>query len=476
MICVPIVSETTDETIEYMDKATTFADLIEVRIDYVKNPDLNKILSAKKKPVIITIMPKHENGKFEGSEAERIALLKQAIEFGADYIDINLGCPELEDLIKNKKNTKVIVSYHNFLKTPTNLDEIYNKIESIGSDIIKIATFANQLRDNLRILNLVKRSNKDIIAICMGVRGEISRVLAPLYGSYLTFASLGKGQESAPGQIPAETLKDIYRIHDMKPDFDIYGLIGNPVNKSKGYILFNSLFKQYKRNDIYLNLLVDDLENFINDFQDMLAGFSVTMPHKQPIMNFLDVIDPVAEKIGAVNTVVNKNGKLIGYNTDMTGAIKAIQAKTQINSKHVTILGAGGAARAIAVGIVETGGTLTVLNRTLEKAQKLANKLNCDYGPLSDFEKIRTDILINTTSVGMYPHLDEIPVDINFVKNMVVFDGIYNPEKTKLLQKAMKNNCRIISGIEMFINQAAEQFRLWTGTEPDTDHLRDMLK
>jgi 3-dehydroquinate dehydratase/shikimate dehydrogenase len=475
MICVPIISETTERAIEDMNRAIPFADLIEIRADYIKNPDLKSILSAKKKPVIITIMPKHENGKFVGPEEERIALLKQAIDLGADYIDINLGCPGLEGLLKNRKGTKAIVSYHSFKDTPHDLPGICRALEAQGADIIKIATFANRLSDNLKMLNLIKESETDIIGICMGELGEISRVLAPLYGSYLTFASLEKGQESAPGQIPAETLKNIYRLEDIKPDFKIYGLIGNPVSKSKGYILFNSLFRRYGLNSVYLNFLVDDLKDFTDNFPGMLAGFSITMPHKQAIMRCLDEIDPLAEKIGAVNTVINRHGKLAGYNTDMIGVLIPIQEKKEIRGSRVTLLGAGGAARAIAVGIVENGGILTILNRTVAKAEKLAAELNCGSGPLSDFKDIRTDILINMTSVGMQPHVDETPVDTDLVRAMVVFDGIYNPPRTRLITEAEKNGCTVIPGTEMFINQAAEQFRLWTNIRPDTNLVRKIM-
>jgi 3-dehydroquinate dehydratase/shikimate dehydrogenase len=476
MICVPIISETTDKAIRDMNRAVPFADLIEIRVDYIKNPDLEEILSAKKRPVIITIMPRHENGRFQGSEEERIALLQQAIDLGADYIDINLGCPELEDLLKHRKGTKVIVSYHNFRDTPHDLYAIYNHLQSAGADIIKIATFANRLSDNLKILNLIRTCEKDIIGICMGELGEISRVLAPLYGSYLTFASLERGQESAPGQIPAETMKNTYRIDAIKPNFDIYGLIGNPVSKSKGYILFNSLFRQYGLNSIYLNFLVDDLEDFANNFPGLLSGFSITMPHKQGIINFLDEIDPTAKRIGAVNTVVNRDGKLTGYNTDMMGALKPIQEKKEIKGRRVTLLGAGGAARAMGIGIVENGGILTILNRTVEKAEKLAAELNCSWGSLSDFAGIQTDILINMTAVGMQPHTDQTPVDTNIVRGMVVLDGIYNPPKTKLLSEAEKNGCIVIPGTDMFIHQAAEQFRLWTEIRPDTQLFRKILQ
>ena len=264
---------------------------------------------------------------------------------------------------------------------------------------------------SLKIIELIKKSEKPIIGLCMGPLGEISRILSTIYGSFLTFASLDKGKESAPGQIPAETLRNIYRIDEIKPGFKLYGVIGKPISKSKGYIVHNSLFKKEKLNNIYLKFEVNDLEKFMKNFSSLLAGFSVTMPHKENILKFIGVIDPVAKKIGAVNTVVNNNGKLTGYNTDIIGAIKAIEVKTEIKDKNVTILGAGGAARAIAVGVLEKQGKLTILNRTVEKAEKLSKEFNCNFGSLQDFEKIKTDILINTTSIGMHPEINGTPID-----------------------------------------------------------------
>ncbi len=462
MICIPILSDT---AIEDIKKANKIADIIELRLDLISKPDIKKLIESAEKPVIVTNRAK--NNKLES--------LKKAADLGADYVDIEIDA-DYKQVIENKKDSKVIVSYHNFDETPSNLDEICNNLVSTDADIIKIATKANKLSDNLRILKLIKKSKKPIIAMCMGQLGEISRILAPLYGSYLTFASLEKGKESAEGQIPAETLRGIYRINEIKPGFKIYGIVGNPVNKSKGYLIHNALFKKHKINSIYLNFLVDDLEDFIKNFSGMLEGLSVTMPHKQNIMKHLDELDPIAEKIGAVNTVVKKDNKLIGYNTDMTGAIKAIKEKTEIKDKNITILGAGGTSRAIAVGIIEESGKLTILNRTVEKAEKLSKELDCNFGPLSDFQNIKTDILINTTSVGMRPDTDTAPVNTGAIKNMLVFDVIYNPKKTKLLKEAEKNNCTIISGKEMFINQAAEQFRLLAGKEPDTNLLRGILK
>lgn len=476
MICIPIVSETTETAIKDMARAEKLADLIEIRADYINDLDLGKIIAAKNKPVIVTIIPKNENGKFEGTEKERTALLRQAVDLGTDYIDISIECPELSDLIKYCKNTKSIVSYHNYNKTPENLQKISQKIEEAGADIIKIATFANKLSDNLKIFELIRRSSKDIIALCMGEQGEISRILGPIYGSYLTFGSLESGSESAPGQIPAQILRDVYRVNEVEQGFDVYGLIGNPVNKSRGYMLFNPLFKHYNINAMYLNFLVADIDNFTRYFQGLLTGFSITMPFKQELFYILNDITPEAEKIGAINTIVKDRGKITGHNTDIAGIINPLLEKVPLKSKAVTLLGAGGAARAAAVGIMAKGGKLTILNRTISKAEKLAKDLGCDFGPVSDFENIKTDILINMTSVGMVPDTDQAPVDTGFVKDMVVFDGIYNPGKTKLLIEAEKNGCTIIPGTEMFIHQAAEQFKLWTGIDPDLNVMKNILK
>lgn len=476
MICTAITSETTEQAVADMRQAARFADLLEIRVDYIKDPDLEKILAAREKPLIITITPAHERGKFEGSEEERVSLLRQAMALGADYVDIGLDCPHLSSLLREKKKTRVIVSHHDYEKTPRDLDEIYRRIRSTGADVVKIAAYANALGDNMRMLDLIERSDRDIIAICMGPKGEISRVLAPTRGSLLTFASLENGRESAPGQIPARTMREIYRLPELKPDVSIYGLVGNPVSKSKGYLLHNRLFKRHGVNGVYLNFLVDDMDDFFDNLAPGLAGFSITMPHKQEVMRRLDEIDPLAERIDAVNTVVNRDGRLIGYNTDLEGVVRPILKRTPIDAGKVTLLGAGGAARAAVVGILEEGGGLTIVNRTGEKARALSEEFGCDFGEMETFDFSDTEILINMTSAGMHPDIESSPVDAEALRDMVVMDGIYNPAYTRLLRDARSRGCRVISGVEMFVTQAAEQFRLWTGVSPDTDLMMEMLK
>jgi len=475
MICIPITAATTQDALRDMQTASAWADIIELRLDYIENPDLPRLLADKPKPVIVTITPREENGMFTGTDAERQALLEQAISLGADYIDCNMGWHALPRLLSIKGKTRIIVSSHNYDETPADLTEIYREIEATGADVVKIATFANQISDNVRMLELIRKAEKDSIGICMGAKGEPSRILAPSCGALLTFASLDTGRESAPGQIPAETMRSIYNCSRLNRDTKLFGLIGNPVNKSRGYILFNRLFQHYDLNMGYLNFPVDDMDDFMTSFGRILSGFSITMPHKQAAASYLDATDAISERIGAVNTVVNLKGRLLGCNTDTVGIVKPLLQRTDLKEKRVTLLGAGGAARAAAAALIEQGAIVTILNRTVAKAEQLARELGCASGELDAFNPDATDILVNMTSVGMHPDINATPIPVEKLRDMIVFDGVYNPPETLLLRMAARTGCMVIPGIEMFINQAAEQFRLWTGIDPDLRLMKEIL-
>lgn len=465
MIAIPVVASNINEAIKDMKKASKIADVVELRLDFIKNineKNLKKLLSKKTKKIIVTDRKKRTN------------LLKEAIKLKADFIDLDISIGEktIKKIIQNKNKTKIIVSFHNFKKT--NKKEIikkYNKIKRLKPDIIKIVTFANSINDNIIIFNPIKKAkkeNKKIIALCMGEKGEISRILSPIFGALLTFGSLKEGKESAPGQITARTLKNIYRIDKLKNP-KIFGLVGNPIKHSKGFIIHNTSFKKLRLNSIYVNFLVDNLKQFIKEYKSIISGLSITIPFKREIMKHLNKIDPIAKKIGAVNTVINKNGRLIGYNTDMIGAIKAIEAKANIRNKKVLMIGAGGVARAIGYGIIQKKGKLTILNRTLNKAKKLAKELKCNSGSLTQLKNQKNiDIIINATSIGMFPNINKTPIKKEILKKIiskkaVVFDSVYNPRNTKLLKEAKKLDCNIVSGYDMFINQAKEQFKLFIG-------------
>lgn len=483
MICCSLTPKTAKEAIRNMEKTSKLADIIELRIDYIKDigaKALKKILESKIKPIIVTNRKKSEKGNFKGNEKHRIKLLGEAIELNADYVDIEYGTDKklIKKLIDKKNKTKIIISYHNFKKTPNNLSDIYNKIKKLNPDVIKIVTFANSINDNFRIFELLKnkKENEKIIAFCMGEYGQISRILSLKYGSFLTYCAFERKKQSAQGQLTINELLDYYNTKKINKNTGVIGLIGNPVEHSKGYIIHNTRFKKLRLNNNYVKFRVNNLKKFMKNFRKWdFKGASVTMPYKMEIIKYLDDGSNTAKKIGAVNTIVNKNGKLIGHNTDCYGAVKAIKNKTKIKNKKITVFGAGGAARAIIYGLKKEKGKITILNRTVSKAKKLAEEFNCNYGNLNNFKNIDTDILVNATSVGMRPKINQTLIPKKFLKNMVVFDVVFNPPKTRLIKDAESNNCKVISGIEMLLYQAAKQFELWTNKKISVSVIKNLI-
>ena len=465
---------------EQIASAPAVADILELRLDLIADPDLNVLFDSASLPVIATCRSKIDGGQFKGQEEARIQLLRDALR--ADYVDIEVSTPRelLQPFLEGVDPSKIILSYHDFSHTPEDFNPLYDAMCELPGDIIKIVTYARDLHDNLKMFDLLKRAkqeNKKLIGLCMGDLGEISRVLSPLFGGFLTFGSLETGQESAPGQMPAKTLKDIYRVNTARSDFKIYGVIGNPVSKSQGYLVHNKAFEEKGSSDIYVSFRVDNVEKFFHGYKDFFSGLSVTMPAKEQIIPLLDRIDETAGKIGAVNTVVKEGSDWVGYNTDCSGAISALEACTTLQGKNILILGSGGTAKAIGYGVKEKGGRLTVTyNKNKERGESLAKELGCDLVYARDAGIRPIDVLINCSPVGMSPNVNESPFPArDFKEGMVVFDSVYNPLETRLLREAKAAGCTVIPGSELFINQAARQFVLWTGQPAPTDIMREVL-
>ena len=256
---------------------------------------------------------------------------------------------------------------------------------------------------------------------------------------------------------------------------DLYGVVGFPLGHTLSPIMHNTAFEVTGVNAIYLAFETKDAGGFVKGMRALgIKGMSVALPFKSEVLPYLDDVDGMAEKIGAVNTIVNNNGRLIGYNTDALGALKALQDVVDPSGMSCLLVGAGGAARAIGFVLREEGVRLTVANRSPERGMELAKSLQSPFVPLGDLRRIDADILIQTTSVGMYPHTDQCPIPEDLLKgDVVAMDIIYNPIETRMLKVARAHGSKTIKGLSMFINQGAEQFRLWTGLEPP---LREMTK
>ena len=487
-VCIPITAETAEEAIKDMKQAEKLADLVELRIDFIKNIDenkLKKLLKSKKKKIIVTCRPKNLGGNFEGSEKEKINLLKKAIGLNADYIDIEIESnnKDIKNIIGNKKNTKIILSHHNLKETPSlkELGKKYNEIKKLNQDLIKIVTTANSINDNFTIFKLLKDKN-DLIAFCMGIRGQISRILAPKYGSRITFAALKEGKESASGQISIGEMKNVYNIDLINNETKSVGVIGEFAENSMSKYMHNASFREKKLDFIYMPFKVkkDELKEFINNLRKFsFAGASVTIPHKVEVMKCLDKIDETAKQIGAANTIVSKNGNLVGYNTDYYGAVEALKEKTNLKNKKALVVGAGGGARAVVYGLKKENVGITIINRTIEKARILAKEFNVKFDGMENIKQLvkNNEIIINTTSVGMAPNTNESIINGNdLIKGKLVMDLVYKPSETKLIKLARKSKCSVITGNKMLIYQAIGQFKLWTGQEPSFSSMESALK
>jgi shikimate dehydrogenase/3-dehydroquinate dehydratase type I len=507
MICIPITSRTNKEALHAIQRSCRFADFIELRMDLIGRGNLAQLISAVRGnsgliKIIVTCRKKEEAAPSAGSavrvksavknKEKKIDLLKEAIELGSDFIDIELAegskaIIELKSLCAKKGGkTKIIVSYHDIKETPAliKLKEVFYQCAKFKPAIVKIVTTAKNVEDNLITLNLIscaRKSSQKIISLCMGDKGGISRAIAPFMGSYLSFATLEREEQSAPGQFTIHEMNKFQELFNGKRTAPLdsalslrksspknYVLLGNPVGHSLSPLMHNAALKKMGIEENYSAFCVQDIGGAMDGIRGMnIRGASVTIPLKVAVMEYLDDIDDDALEIGAVNTIVNNNGSLTGYNTDWLGLILTIKKAMTIRNKIFVIVGAGGTARAAAYGIIKEGGFPIIVNRTAEKGKMLSEKLNCPFYPLSEAGRIKADCLLNTTSVGMYPQRDKSPVAVEALAGYkYVMDVIYNPLKTKLLEDAEKRGCKIFSGVDMFVHQGAEQLRIWTGQEP----------
>jgi len=370
----------------------------------------------------------------------------------------------LENFQNFNTHAKLIISHHDSEKTPDlyELENTYLRAKKLGADIVKIVTTATSINDNFVIFELLK-NKKDLISFCMGIKGQISRILAPKYGSFLSYCSLD-GQ-AAPGQLSLEDMK-VLSFDSINSKTKVFGVIGEHAENSLSKYMHNPGFKEHKTNAVYVPFKVnsDELEEFIKHHRREFSGGSVTTPHKQKIIKFLDEVDENVKQIGACNTISRMNERFIGSNTDFIGAVESLKEETQLQNKKILVIGAGGAARAIIFGLKKEEALLTVVNRNQEKAQQLADEFNIRSGTWNELNALvqENDIIINATSIGMNPEPDNCLLN-ELPKGKLVMDIIYSPTETKLIALARKSECKVITGERMLIHQALGQFELWTG-------------
>jgi 3-dehydroquinate dehydratase/shikimate dehydrogenase len=428
-------------------------------------------------------------------------MLTEALKAGAEFIDFeyeNFLSAENQERIRRAlpqaPKSRLILSAHNFETKFPDITKLHRHIQTLyPAAIPKLVYTANHINDCFEAFDLLRRTSGSAIVFCMGAAGLITRIIAKKLNSFLTFASIDDEIATAPSQMNIEQFKTIYRWDSINADTKLYGVIGSPVAHSAGPAVHNTCFADIGENKLYLPLLVEGgKEEFDCFLRHVLTrswlgfrGFSVTIPHKENALNFVrenrGFVEPLAEKIGAVNTIiVGHDSKLLAYNTDYSAALDAItstlSSKAKLKNLPAAVIGAGGVAKAIVAGLSDAGAKITIYNRTVERGEKLAAEFGCEFAPLDDLANLDARLLINCTSIGMHPNTDETPIPQEYLKkDMVVFDTVYNPAETLLLKQAKEAGAKTIDGLSMFIDQAAAQFKLFTGKDANPKLMRKTI-
>ncbi|HEX6984201.1 MAG TPA: shikimate dehydrogenase, partial [Planctomycetaceae bacterium] len=414
-----------------------------------------------------------------------VAVLREAIVAGAEYVDLEL---DVAKSVPRYGKTKRIVSYHNFEETPRDLEAIHAKLAACDPDVVKIVTMANWPSDNARMLDLVRRAKVPTVGFCMGEVGVASRLLCGKFGSPFTYATFSRDRELAPGQLSFDEMRGIYRYDDVDADTEVYAVAGDPVAHSYSPLIHNAAFRAAGVNAVYVPLRVPKhtFPQTVKDLESIgVRGYSVTIPHKEAALEVAVERDPMAVEIGAANTLYkNDDGGWAAANTDHDAAMSSLMEGLRrrdpdatLNGKKVLMLGAGGVARAIGLGCARAGAVLTITSRTKDRAEQLARELDASSMRWEKRGAGHIDVLINCTPVGMFPNVEETPIAVNWLaEHMVVFDTIYNPENTLLLKEARARGCVTVSGLEMFVRQAAAQFERFTGRPAPVEVMRETLR
>jgi 3-dehydroquinate dehydratase/shikimate dehydrogenase len=472
MICIPVTAATTAQAKADWREAAEVADLVELRLDYVRDLDLRALFADRpSKPVIATCRPRWEGGHFDGPEDRRLGILRDAAALGAEYLDVEAKTAAVPPLGR----AKLVISHHDFAGTPADLAAVHAAIAARKPDVVKVVTTARSTADAVALCRLAAGGTGPRVVLGMGELGLPTRLLYRRLGCLWTYASLRPGAESAPGQILARDVRGLYRADRAGPRTRVFGVVGQPVGHSKSLLLFNAAFARLGIDAIYIPLLlqaIDDLPALVEAFD--VEGMSVTIPHNEGVRRHLHETEPLAARIGAVNTVSVRGGRWFGSNSDLVGALEAIRlgAGRELRGKRAAVLGAGGAARAVVAGLVDGGADVFVVNRTASRAEALAREFGCRTAAADAIAALAPDVLVNATPVGMHPRVDESPVPASaFRPGMTAFDMVYNPPETRFLADARRAGAAAVSGVEMFIRQAAEQWRTWFGEPLDAGAL-----
>jgi 3-dehydroquinate dehydratase / shikimate dehydrogenase len=447
---------------------------LEFRLDYLPAPmqgvkAMSEFLQKYPQCTILATCRRHQNhGHYNGSIEEQLKILDAAIDNGARAVDIEIESAEMiqSKLEHIRGRAWLVVSYHNFGGTPS-LDAVLRRMQKTPADAYKLVSTARKPTDNFRVLSLAKTNPRStLVLLAMGETGFPTRVLSTALGGLYTYAAPSATEGTAAGQVSARMLRTLFRVEKFSKAAKVYGVIADPVRHSISPAVHNRAFQSKRIDAVYLPFLVHppQLKDFFLFADKMpITGFSVTIPHKQKILRYLDFVDPLARRIGAVNTVYRKAGKWRGLNTDVQGVIGPLTKKLRLGKSTVLVAGNGGAARSAAFALTDAGAKVAIVGRNADRVRALAKACNAEAIMRDQLESRYFDAVVHATPLGMLgPQVNECFFP-DRIPGEIVFDMVYNPRETVLLRHAAEQNKVIVDGLQMFLEQAGLQFETWTG-------------
>jgi 3-dehydroquinate dehydratase/shikimate dehydrogenase len=473
-ICIALGLPTLERLLENARREAEAGEtFLEFRLDYLSEPEKGAVAIAtflREFPecMILATCRRHQNhGRYNGGMTEQLRILEVAVDHGACAVDVEIETAELvsSKLSMFSGRAQLIISYHNFENTPQ-VDQVIKRMTRIPADIYKLVTTARKPSDAARVLAGAKSTSRiKMVVLAMGELGFPTRVLSTAAGGVFTYAAPMHAQGTAAGQVSARQLRHLYRIEKFSKSAKVYGVIADPVRHSLSPVIHNRAFQAKRIDAVYLPFLVTPphlRDFFVAADKIPITGFSVTIPHKQKVLRYLDIVDPLARRIGAVNTVWKKAGKWRGTNTDTHGVVTPLSKHLRLSKATVLVAGNGGAARGAASALIEAGAKVALVGRNPDRVRALARM--CGGEPLlrDQAESRKFDVVVHATPLGMFPNVNDCFFR-NSIPGEIVFDMVYNPLDTLLIQRAREQGKTIIQGLEMFIEQAARQFEIWTG-------------
>ncbi len=463
-LCATVTGRTTDELRARRDSVVG-ADLVELRLDHVRDPDVDGALAGRRQPVVVTCRPVWEGGRFQGSEEERRRLLERALDSGAEYVDIEWRAG-FDDLLSARRGRNIVLSAHDFDGVPGDLADRHHAMSASGAEVVKMAVRAGSLCDMLPLLDLPEPDDgQSRVLVAMGPAGVASRLLPDRFGSCWTYA----GDGVAPGQIGLPRMLEEFRVHQVTAGTEVYGLLGAPVGHSLSPAMHNAGFAAVERDAVYVPLEATDVEDFWTLAARLgVRGASVTAPFKEKVIAGLASRDPLVEQVGAANTLLAFDGGWRGLNTDVPGFLQPLEGRIALDGCRAVVLGAGGVARGVAVALAGCGARVSVCARNARQAAEVARIAGAQAAGLPP-QPGSWDLLVNTTPVGTYPDVDASPLPGAPFDGRLVYDLVYNPRETRLLAEATAAGCETIGGLSMLVAQACRQFEWWTGSAAPVD-------